>query len=135
MLSNKSKRIINIIVWIVVAITVLLMIINAIIQISENRRIAKWEFEQQKILENALQSLNTSKCSSYKYPLGCGVMIARKTSLEACENLGDKESYLVLACKSATSKNLSFCNPLNKYDKWTCEELAQSAIDKIKDES
>ena len=135
MQSDKGKKIINVIVWIVVIATVILMIINAIIQISENKRIARWENEQQKILDDAILNLNTSRCTDYiKYPIGCAIIIAMKTSLESCELINEPE-YWVRACKSAASNNLIYCSNLDKYDKWVCEEIAQSAINKLKNEN
>jgi len=138
MLSDKSKKIINIVVWVAVGIAIIMMIISAIIEVSENHRIAKEEFEQRKILENALENLDSVKCRVYADPLKCAAMISRRTNLKACENLVENplnQSYFVLACKATASENLSFCNTLNKNEKWVCEELAESAIRRLNNEN
>jgi len=133
MKNKKFPKIVIVIAFVILALLLLFILVGTIITLREDKKIADYYISQQKILNEALETLDATKCSEYiQYPLGCVVMIAKRTSLDTCGNLS--ENYLVLACKSAASNNLTFCDSLNKYEKWTCEELAQSAINHLEND-
>lgn len=133
MLSNKGKKILNIIVWVFVTIAIIMMIINGIMEYNWKKNHEKWEADNQAILEDALKTGNITRCEDYiKDPVKCAILVAKIFGLKVCESWGE-DLREVLICKAGATGNLSLCynDSLEAIWQRNCEDITTSVLGRV----